>query len=162
MIWYATRRNLSQSGVYYIVIQIHYKRKDRLSTERSGGPVKPKAWPERSGTVFLLQAAARRWKHTPDIVKLLLAGVRGFTLRIGGVFHVKSSCLLWFDFVVLCRFLADASNTSQSAIKIWTGAATVSCSCLRHAHAYMLSYFDATHSMGVNFGVQPTRTQEAT
>ena len=34
-----------------------------------------------------------------------------FTLCIGEVFHVKSSCFLWFDFVVLCRFLAVASNT---------------------------------------------------
>ena len=33
-----------------------------------------------------------------------------FTLRIGGVFHVKSSCLLWFDLAVLRRFLAVASN----------------------------------------------------
>ena len=36
-----------------------------------------------------------------------------FILRIGGVFHVKFSCLLWFDFFVLCRFLAVASNTAR-------------------------------------------------
>jgi len=48
--------------------------------------------------------------HTPDIVKFLLVGARGFTLRIGGVFHIKSSCLLCFDFVVLRRFAAVASN----------------------------------------------------
>ena len=39
-----------------------------------------------------------------------------FTLRIGEVFHVKSSCLLWFDFAVLHQFFAVAPNIPSIVI----------------------------------------------
>ena len=41
---------VNDGSICYIMIQIHCTRKkSQLPTERSGGPVKPKAGPERSG-----------------------------------------------------------------------------------------------------------------
>ena len=46
----------------------------------------------------------------PDIVKICWLAPVIFPFRIGRVFHVKSSYLLWFDLAVLRRFFAVVYN----------------------------------------------------
>ena len=48
-----------------------------------------------------------RCKHTPDIVKICLLVPVVFSFHIGGVFHVKSSCLLW---LILLFFIVYSSS----------------------------------------------------
>ena len=48
-----------------------------------------------------------------------------FPFRIGRVFHVKSSCLLWFDLAILRRLFAVVSNTmDQGDMKVKPPAAS--------------------------------------